>query len=146
MARDPLPVLLRLRRLAVDEARRDVAACLNAEAAAARARSGAETAIAREIAAAALPAGNDPARRAFAAWLPAALLRRDGARAESGQAEARTRQAQAVLASAETALRAVEDRLALHDVERRAGEARTEQQHLDEVAGRRARDRMRRSL
>jgi hypothetical protein len=51
-----------------------------------------------------------------------------------------------VLASAETALRAVEDRLALHDVERRAGEARTEQQHLDEVAGRRARDRMRRSL
>jgi hypothetical protein len=69
-----LETLHRLRRLATDQARRDLAAMLALENAAETRLAAAKTAIATEAAAATVDAGH-PLAGAYAAWLPAAQAR-----------------------------------------------------------------------
>jgi hypothetical protein len=126
MARDPLATLARLRRLAVSEARRDLAAAIGAEGAAIARATAAEAALETEARDA------DPA--SYAAWLPRGLVI---AATEAGRAEAAIQAAERMriaLAEARAAERAVE-----HVAERRAAEAakaaeRRAQAMLDEAA------------
>jgi flagellar biosynthesis chaperone FliJ len=126
MARDPLATLARLRKLAVNEAKRDLAEALAAEDAALARATAAEAALTDEAETA------DPA--AYAAWLPRGLAE---ARAEAAKAEAAARAAERqrlLLAEARAAERAVE---LLAD--KRAAEAakaadRRAQAMLDEAA------------
>src|SRR5487761_2092713 len=108
MARDPLEALLRLRRLAVDEARRGVAACLDAEAEAMQAVARLKQAIERETEAASSLATNDADVEAFAAWLRRIRPEQAAAHAAREQAETETARARTVLAAARAAARAAE--------------------------------------
>jgi len=132
MARDPLPTLLRLHRLTMDDALRRLSLCKAAEVSAAEGRKGADAAIARE--AALTSSENEMARRAFARWVPQALAKRDTTNAELQRAVAATQVAGAALASARSRLRALQDRLALRVAEQRAADTRDEQRQLDEIA------------
>jgi hypothetical protein len=69
MSRDPLEALLRLRRMAADEARRGLAECLRAEGEAAAAVATIEAAIDRETEAATSLAVGDAEVEASAGWL-----------------------------------------------------------------------------
>ena len=69
MTHDPLESLLRLRRLAVDEARRGLADCLRVESLAAHAVAAIESAIDHETDVATDLASGDAVVEAFAAWL-----------------------------------------------------------------------------
>jgi hypothetical protein len=69
MTHDPLEALLRLRLIAVDEARRGLAECLRSESEAAAAVAAIEAAIERETEVATSLAAGDAEVEAFAAWL-----------------------------------------------------------------------------
>jgi flagellar biosynthesis chaperone FliJ len=131
MARDPLRVLARLRRLEVDQAKRQLAERLRAHALAGRGVAAAEAALVAEA-----EVQDDPA--AFGAWLPRGLAERK--RAERGLAHTTLRSEEA--RSAMTALRAAERAVeAMRD--RRAAASsrqatRRDQQRLDELAAQRA--------
>lgn len=126
MARDPLVTLARLRRLAVSEAKRDLAAAIGAEGAAIARATAAEAALETEA--------RDADPGSYAAWLPRGLVI---AATEAGRAEAAIQAAERMriaLAEARAAERAVE-----HVAERRAAEAaktaeRRAQAMLDEAA------------
>lgn len=126
MSRDPLVTLARLRKLAVSEARRDLAAAIAAEGAAIARATAAEAALESEA--------RDADPGAYAAWLPRGLV---VAATEAGKAEAAMAAAERMrlsLAEARAAERAVE-----HVAERRAAEAaksaeRRSQAMLDEAA------------
>lgn len=133
MSRDPLDTLVRLRRSVVEDSRRALAACLEAEEAASTAMRGAEAAIFREQEAAAAIEAGDGAVEAFAAWLPRGRQAVAQARDAHGKAGAATVQARAVLAAARASVEAV-DRLVANRAAARAAEAaRREQTALDET-------------
>lgn len=137
MNRDPLETLARLRHSVVEDARRGLAACLEAEDAARAALRGAGEAIFREQeAAGALDAG-DGSVEAFAAWLPLGRLAVAQAREAHARAEAATTQARAVLAAARASAEATDRLLANRAAERDAEAARRAQAALDEAAARR---------
>ena len=69
MTHDPLEALLRLRRMAADEARRGLAECLRVESEAAAAVAAIEASIERETEVATSLAAGDAEVEAFAAWL-----------------------------------------------------------------------------
>ena len=69
MTHDPLEALLRLRRMAADEARRDLAECLRIESEAAAAVAAIKAAIERETEVATSLAAGDAEVEAFGAWL-----------------------------------------------------------------------------
>jgi hypothetical protein len=126
MARDPLATLARLRRLAVSEARRDLAEALAAEDAALARATAAEAALTDEAETA------EPA--AYAAWLPRGLAE---ARAEAAKAEAAARAAERqrlALAEARAAERAVELLAAKRAAEAAKAADRRAQAMLDEAA------------
>ncbi|MBV9782384.1 MAG: hypothetical protein JO264_01055 [Acidisphaera sp.] len=102
---------LRLRRAAVEDARRAVAACLAGEAAAEQSLAAAEAAIERETQAATRSASDAEVER-FAAWLK--LGRKTLAAAEAGRtaAAAGTAQARAALTLARAALHETETLIA----------------------------------
>jgi flagellar export protein FliJ len=138
MTHDPLETLLRLRRMAVDEARRGLAECLRVESEAAAAIAAIETAIERETEAATSLAAGDGEVEAFAAWLRRIRPKQRAAEAAGPEAEAATARARALLAAARIAVRAAEEML-----ERQAVAARAEAEHkaqgeIDEVAQRSA--------
>ena len=135
MTQDPLESLLRLRRLAVDEARRGLADCLRAESQAAEALAALEAAIERETDVAADLSAGDAEVEAFAAWLRRMRPKQQAAEA---QAEAATAQGRAILAAARAAVSAVEDMLAEHTAERKAEAQRQAQHEIDEAAQRRS--------
>ncbi len=134
-----MQALLRLRRLTVDEARRDLAACVAAEAAAQEAAHRIEMTIARETAAACSLEAGDDVVDSFAAWLHQIRPAAADAAAAVEQAMLHTAEARAVLAAARAAAEAVESIIAQQDAERAAEQARREQHALDEAAGQRAR-------
>lgn len=137
MSRDPLETLARLRRGVVEDARRALAACLEAEEAASTATRAAEAAIFREQEAAGAIDTSDGAVEAFAAWLPHGRRAVAKARDAHADAGAATAQARAVLAAARASAEAA-DRLLASRAAARAVEAdRREQTALDEAAARR---------
>ena len=138
MTQDPLESLLRLRRLAVDEARRGLADCLRAECQAAEALAALEAAIERETDVAADLSAGDAEVEAFAAWLRRMRPKQQAAHAAEAQAEAATAQGRAILAAARAAVSAVEDMLAEHTAERKAEAQRQAQREIDEAVQRRS--------
>jgi flagellar export protein FliJ len=136
MSGDPLETLLRMRRLAVDEARRELGACLRAEGEAAQTVAAIEAAIRRETAVATSLATGDAEVEAFAAWLRRIRPRQRAALAAEEAAEAGAVQARAVLGAARAAVRATEQMLEKRAVAMEADAQRQAQREIDEVAGR----------
>ncbi len=139
MANDPLDILLRLRRLAIDQARQALADCLGAETHAAKRCEEIATAISCEMAAASAVTADDRAVEDFAAWLRQTLPVQAGAEAALLTAETQTKEARLVLAAARAGVRAVEHMVERKDAERRLQAGRAEQVVLDEAASRLAR-------
>jgi hypothetical protein len=142
MARDPFAILLRVRRVALDEARRALADCLAAEAIAAKALMEAEADIVRERATAASLDADDAAVEAFAAWLRIARGRIDQARALHERLIAETARARAIVAVAQGSLEIAQTASDQRAVDEREARQRREQLNLDEaVQSRQARAR-----
>jgi flagellar biosynthesis chaperone FliJ len=138
MSRDPIDVLVRLRKSACEDARRALVATLDAEDAARAALHAAERAIIGEQEAASRLDAGDGAVEAFVAWLPVGRRAVAQARARHDDAVAASVQARAVLAAARASLEAAEHVIEERQAERRLAAAKQEQATLDE-AGRRAR-------
>jgi flagellar export protein FliJ len=136
MTRDPLEALLRLRRLAADEARRSLADSLRAEDQAVQAIAVIEAAIERETEAATNLAAGDAEVEAFSAWLRRIRPKQHAAYAAGDHAEAETARARIVLAAARAAVQAAEEMLEKQAAARQAEAERKEQHALDEVAQR----------
>ncbi|MEO9189826.1 MAG: hypothetical protein ABI224_07455 [Acetobacteraceae bacterium] len=137
MARDPLDALLRLRRLAQEDALRELAVCMAADAAANAAVACIDAAIVAEEEAASRLDAEDIAVEAFGRWLRRVREERDAASTARDRAEAGAIRARAVLGAARSALAAVEAELARRAEETRLVVLRREQAAIDEHAGRR---------
>jgi flagellar export protein FliJ len=136
VTRDPLEVLLRLRRLTADQARRALADCLRAESLAAQSVAVVAAAIEHETAAATSLAVGDAEVEAFAAWLRRIRPKQRAAQAAEEQAEAETVRARAVLAAARAAVRAAEDMLEKHVTAAAVEAEHKAQAEIDETAQR----------
>lgn len=131
---DPLPVVARLRHLAVDEARRALAECVTVEAGAAGSVRLLDTAIAAEADAAGDPAGDDRMVEAFAGWLRRIGVERRTAVSALEAAELRSTEARAVLIACRAAARAIDELLVRRDAERRAAADGKAQTLLEDAA------------
>jgi flagellar export protein FliJ len=136
MKHDPVESLLRLRKMAADQARRELAECLRAESEAAAATAAIKAAIARETEAASSLAVGDTEVEAFAAWLRTMRPQQQAAHAAQAAAEAATSEARAVLGAARAAVRAAEAVLEKNSAVAQAEAARKAQNQIDEVASR----------
>jgi flagellar export protein FliJ len=136
MKSDPLAGLLRLRRLTADQARRELADCLQAEGQAEQALAAIDAEIAHETEVATSLAAGDVEVEAYAAWLRRMRPREVAARAAEAATIADTTEARAVLAMARAAVRAVEELLTQRDTEERMVAERHAQREIDEVAQR----------
>jgi flagellar export protein FliJ len=134
MTRDPLETLLRLRRLAADEARRGLADCLRAESEAAAAVAAIEAAIDRETDAATSLAATDAEVEAYAAWLRRIRPEQQAAHAAAQDAETATTRARVLLGAARAAVLAAEEMLAKQAEAVQAEAERRAQQAIDEAA------------
>jgi flagellar export protein FliJ len=136
MPHDPLKTLMRLRRQAVDEGRRNLATSLDAASAASDAVRRAELAIIKETDRASQPDGSDQLVEAFAAWLPGARTRVAQALALQDRQEAEVARRRAELTACRAALEAIEQlRAARQSVEDEAL-AKREARQIDEAASR----------
>lgn len=131
-APDALATLLRLRRLEVLTAQRDLAARRDAVQAAQLAVAAASAALDAEGMAAAPHAGD------FTAWLPRGLAQLRAREVELAGAEAAAEQARLALLAARTAENATEALLAAARLEAARLAARKDQMRLDEIAQRRS--------
>lgn len=138
MASDPLDMLLRLRRLTVDQARQALADCLGAETIAADRCDEIAGAIVREMDVASAITADDRAVEDFANWLRQVLPNQAAAEAALLTAETQTKEARMVLAATRAGVRAVENMVERKEAERRLQAGRTEQLVLDEAAARQA--------
>ena len=136
MTHDPLDALLKVRRMAADEARRGLAECLRAESEAIAAIVEIEASIGRETEAATSLAADDAEVEAFAAWLRRIRPQQRAAHAAAEEAEAAATQARMLLGAARAAIRAAEEMLAKHAAEARAAAQRKGQAEIDETAQR----------
>jgi flagellar export protein FliJ len=136
MTHDPLDALLKVRRMAADEARRGLAECLRAESEAIAAIVEIEASIGRETEAATSLAADDAEVEAFAAWLRRIRPQQRAAHAAAEEAEAAATQARMLLGAACAAIRAAEEMLAKHAAEARAAAQRKGQAEIDEMAQR----------
>ncbi|HEY5301210.1 MAG TPA: hypothetical protein VIJ55_11085 [Acetobacteraceae bacterium] len=132
-----LGALLRLRRLAREDAIRDLGVCMAADAAASAAVARIDASIAAENEAAARLDADDIAVEAFGRWFRKVRQERDAAAAARERAEAETVRARAVLGAARAALAGMEAELSRRAEEARAAALRREQAVIDEHAGRR---------
>lgn len=130
--RDPFATLARLRRLAVDEAKRDLADALAEAGAREKAAQAALRALEVEASADAT---------LYGAWLPSGLRRAGEAAAEAEAAEIAVDTARALLAQARAAERAVELMAERYETEASKRAARKAQAVLDEAAETRRRHR-----
>jgi flagellar export protein FliJ len=136
MKQDPLEALMRLRRIAADKARRDLADCLRAESAAAEAVATIAASIEHEAEVATDLAAGDAEVEAFAAWLRRMRPTQRAAETAVEEATADTAEARAALAMARAAVRAVEEMQAHHADAARVAAERAAQRELDEVGRR----------
>ncbi len=134
LQRSPLAIVARLRRIAVDEAKRALADCLTAEAAAAAALRAIDARIAAETDAASDPSGDDHAVEGLSRWLRRIGAERIAAANLLASAETQSAEARAVLAAGRSAARAMDELLAGRATERRLAADRREQAVLDEAA------------
>jgi flagellar export protein FliJ len=136
MARHPLQVLLRVRGIALDAARRALADRLREEAAAAEQCAGIAATIARETAVQVSQPTERRTLETYAAWLGRAHDARREAQAATLACTAATAEARMSLNEARAGTRALEAVLAhvqeVHD----AAAARLEQRTVDEAAAR----------
>jgi hypothetical protein len=134
VARDPLQVLLRLRGIALDTARRALADRLREEAAAAARSAGIAATIARETA---VQASQPVERRGlefYAVWLERTHAAQREAQAATGACVAATAEARVSLNEARAGTRALEAALAQARNSSREAAERLEQQAIDEAA------------
>lgn len=131
-----LQPLLRLRRLAQDQAKRGLAESLRVECEAEAAVVAIQKDIARETEAATDLAGDDANVEAYGTWLRSVRPKQRAAEAAEVAAEAETAEARAVLAMSRAAVRAVEEILARHAEGENRNAERRAQHVLDEVAQR----------
>ncbi len=136
MPRDPLQAVLRLRRIANDEARRAVSDAVAQETLAQRLADMVDDEIARETALACSLEADDAAVEAFGAWLTYARQRAEAARNAAERAEAETARARAVLNLARAGLETAEMLLARRVDAAAAAQARREQHALDDLTRR----------
>jgi flagellar export protein FliJ len=134
MTHDPLEALLRLRLIAVDEARRGLAECLRSESEAAAAVAAIEAAIERETEVATSLAAGDAEVEAFAAWLRRIRPKQRAAFDAETQAEAETARARVLLGAARVAVRAAEQMLEQHAAAAQAEAERKAQAEIDAAA------------
>ena len=137
MPRDPLQAVLRLRRIANDEARRAVSDAVAQETLAQRLADMVDDEIARETALACRLEADDAAVEAFGAWLTYARQRAEAARNAAERAGAETARARAVLNLARAGLEAAEAVAASRQDAAAAAQARREQHALDDLTRRR---------
>ena len=123
-----LDTLARLRKLETEQAKRDLAAAIAAETAAARALLQAQAVVAREarIVNPALPG-------AFAAWLPAASAAIARCKATETQAAAAREEARAALARHRSALKATQTLLDARHVQEKLTAERRATRVLDDI-------------
>ena len=134
MTRDPLEALLRLRRMTVDEARRDVAECLRIESEAVAAVAAIKASIAHETAAATSLAAGDAEVEAFGAWFRRIRPTQLAALAAKDEAETAMVRARGVLGAARAAVRAAEKMLEKHAAAAQAAAEHRAQREIDEAA------------
>lgn len=136
MRREPLDTVLRLRRHAVDDARRALTDSLVAATAAEMAAQQlqrdmqAETDRARDV------SGDDSMVEAFAAWLPAARQRLEAARLAQERQEAEVARCRAELTASRAAMQAVEALIAANRAKQAEAREKVAQRGLDEAAAR----------
>lgn len=133
-ATDPLAALLRVRRLARDEARRGLAEALGAEHAAAERLGATVTEIATETARAERMEAPDAAVEIFGAWLRLARSRRTLEQEARDRAAAESARARAALAAAHAVYEAVEILLTERAQSLRGMRERAEQLALEDAA------------
>ena len=134
MKRDPLAAVIRLRRLAMEDASRDFAECLRSEAETKQAIAAVEAAIERETEIASSLEAGDAVVEAFGAWLKRARRDLRSAQARHEQSESETARARAALAVARAALKATEHLIAEQEAAAALDAARQEQRELDEIS------------
>jgi len=134
MARDPLDALIRLRRLSLEEATRDLGARLAEEAEAVAAAARIEALIAAEQEAASRLDADDAAVEGFGRWLRRIGQERAAAAAARDRAEVETARARAVLGVSRGALAAAEAEAQRRAEQARAEGLRREQAAIDERA------------
>ena len=108
MARDPLAALIKVRKLACDEAQRRLVEALNLEDRAEQAAHRVERTIAQETEAATDVDGSDAMVEAFGAWLPEARRQLAAARQVLLDRQAETVRTRVELTACRTALETVE--------------------------------------
>ena len=136
MRDEALQALLRIRRLASDEARRNLGEAQAPEALAQEAADAMEREIARETALACSLEADDAVVEAFGAWLPGARTRAAASRSAADRAAADTARARAGLKLARSGLEAAEALAAEQHAAKNEADARREQHSLDDLAQR----------
>jgi hypothetical protein len=133
MRDEVLQALLRVRRLATEEARRTLSEALARQALAEEAADAMEREIARETALACSLDADDAVVEAFGTWLPGARGRAEASRNAADRAAVETTRARAELKLARSGLEAAEALAAKHLAAEREANARREQHELDDL-------------
>ena len=133
---DPLAIVLRIRRVTVDDAKRHLGHALRAADRALRDAEAAEAAITQEGEAAADLGAGDGAVEAYAAWLPVGRGNARAARESYERAQSEVAKARAALTVARAATEAAETLLENRRAEAATHAARHAQAETDEVASR----------
>lgn len=136
MRREPLDTVLRLRRHAVDDARRALTDSLVAATAAEMAAHQLQRDIQAETDRAGDVSGDDSMVEAFAAWLPTARQRLDAARSVQERQEAEVARCRAELTASRAAMQAVEGLIAASRAAQAEAREKVAQRGLDEAAAR----------
>ena len=128
-----LQTMAHMRRMVVEEARRDLIACLQAESAAQDRERATIASLAQERAVVSAPHSDDASVEAYVAWLPAGLRHREAAREAAQRATAASAQARAPRNAGRAAEEAVTRRLTQEAEQARALILKREQDALDEA-------------
>lgn len=137
MKDESLGTLLRLRRIAADEARRNLADCLRQESAARQALRDLEAAVECQMEAAARVDASDRAVEEFAAWLRRNRIEKETNEQALHLAETRSAEARSVLSVSMIAVETLEKLLDRRAEAREAGRDRQDRNDLDELGNRR---------
>lgn len=137
MPRDALQTVLRLRRLACDEARRALGAAIAREDLARSAADAVEQEIVRETETACSLIADDAVVEAYGTWLIGARQRAEAARSAAERAEAETGRARAALNLARAGLESAEALAAQRAAHQAEAEAQRDQHALDDLTRRR---------
>jgi hypothetical protein len=136
MARDKLDMLLRLRRLAVQDRMRELAVALRTEDEAVRARAACAQTLAQETTEARSLANRDAALAGFVPWRARAVQGLRDADAQVTSADEATRVAQSLLGEARGAVRAMEIEMERRNAATDQAMQRSTQHALDDATRR----------